>query len=54
MYERTVLQFLQDILESVNAALEIVWDIVQHKLPELKVQFEKILLQETNSEKVVK
>lgn len=118
MYERTDLQFLQDILESINASLEfvvgcdldsfsndrktksatireleivgeaasrisaltkeaypdvpwrlmkdfrnvlsheyfgvneeIVWDIVQQKLPSLKIQIEEIILLENNSEK---
>lgn len=31
---------------------EVVWDIVQHKLPELKVQMGKIILLENNTEKV--
>ena len=30
---------------------EVVWDIVQHKLPELKVQIEKIILLENKTEK---
>ena len=33
---------------------EVVWDIVQHKLPELKVQIDNILLLENNSDKVIK
>ncbi|MBW4054791.1 MAG: DUF86 domain-containing protein [Proteobacteria bacterium] len=121
MYERTDLQFLQDIMDSINAAIEfiagydfvsfsgdrktksatireleiigeaasrisalkkdefysvpwrlmkdfrnvlsheyfgvndeVVWDIVQHKLPALKVQIDNIILLETNSVKVLK
>ncbi len=33
---------------------EVVWDIVQHKLPELKVQMDKIILLENTSDKVFK
>jgi uncharacterized protein with HEPN domain len=86
MCNRTDLQFFQDILESIDAALEftsgydfeqffterktrsatireleiigvnieVVWDIVQHKLPELKIQLDKIISLENNLDKVDK
>ena len=120
MYERTDLQFIQDILESINAAMEfvaefdldsfssdrktksatireleiigevasrisaakkteyssvpwrlmedfrnvlsheyfgvndeVVFDIVRHKLPELKVQMDEIILQENNLKNIL-
>ena len=34
--------------------VEVVWDIVQHKLPELKIQLDKIILLENNLNKVDK
>jgi uncharacterized protein with HEPN domain len=44
MYERTDLQFVQE---------EVVLDIVQQKLPDLKVQVDKIIMLENESIKVI-
>jgi uncharacterized protein with HEPN domain len=40
--------------EYFGVNVEVVWDIVQHKLPELKIQLDKIISLENNLDKVDK